>query len=132
MEDPFTYEIIGCCIAVQRELHCGLSENIYHHSVIRELEAQGFEVESEVLIEYAYRGPLPVWGKMDLRVRKEDRCGGLELKSVQQIHESHRGQAMSYAKFDPEVEGVLLINFGTAPLEVERFVGPRGWRHETR
>ena len=36
--DELTYETIGCCIDVHKELGAGLLENIYHQCLIEELK----------------------------------------------------------------------------------------------
>jgi GxxExxY protein len=99
--------VIGCALAVHRELGPGFLESIYRTAMCIELEAREipFEVEKPVLV--AYRGRAIPGQRVDLLV------GGevvVELKAVSAIEPGHVAQVLSYLKTTGLRLG-LVINF---------------------
>ncbi len=113
--------IIGAAIAVHRELGPGLLESIYEHCLAKELRALG--------IPFTQQHPLPVIYKgerLDLGFRVDmivDHRVIIEIKAVDQLHDVHFAQLLSYLKLADHRLG-LLINFNEAVLKrgVQRVV----------
>ena len=105
--DVLIERIIGCAIAVHRELGPGFIEKIYQRALCLELEAQriAFECEKEIIVRY---GGHEIPGqRLDLLV------GGqviVENKAVRMFDSFHEAQLLSYLKTTGLRAG-LLINF---------------------
>jgi len=110
--EDLIYRIIGCCIAVHRELGPGLVEAIYNRAVALELEAQGLPFEREKPFPVTYRGKRLYVHRVDLVVANEVI---LELKAVDRLHPVHVGQALSCLRVS-KLRIALLINFNVALL----------------
>lgn len=119
--DELSHRVIGCAIAVHRELGPGLLESTYEQCLAHEL--------SRADISFKLQHPLPVIYKsvridcgyrIDLLV--EDKLI-LELKSVEQIKDVHTAQLLTYMKL-AHIKIGLLINFNTRMLKqgIKRFV----------
>jgi len=105
--DILVRRVIGCALAVHRELGPGFLESIYRKAMCIELEAREipFEVEKPILV--AYRGRVIPGQRVDLLV------GGevvVELKAVSAIEPGHVAQVLSYLKTTGLRLG-LVINF---------------------
>jgi GxxExxY protein len=99
--------VIGCALAVHKELGPGFLERVYREAMYLELEARKLPFEAEKPIVVIYRG-YPIAGqRADLIV------GGavvVELKAVAAIEPIHVAQVLSYLKTLPLRLG-LVINF---------------------
>jgi GxxExxY protein len=105
--------IIGCAVAVHRELGPGLLEGVYRRAMCIELRAQGIRFETEKAVFVRYRG-IPVPGqRIDLLV--DDRVI-VELKAVKQFDPIHLAQVLSYLRATGLRVG-LLINFNRKLLK---------------
>ncbi len=105
------HAVIGCGIAVHRELGPGYLEMIYRKAMMIELDAQRIPFEAEKAILVPYREFKIPGQRIDLLV------GGLvvvELKAVAAIEPVHVAQVLSYLKATGLGAG-LVINFH-APL----------------
>ena len=109
-----TQLIIGKAIEVHKFLGKGLLESAYRECLYYELKNAGLEVErekpmpvvyKEVKLEYGYR--------IDLLV---ENTVVIELKSVDQLHELHFAQTLTYMKLGQYKTG-LLINFNVPMLK---------------
>jgi GxxExxY protein len=103
--------VIGCAIAVHRELGPGFKECIYHRAFRLELDSRGMSFESDKRILVKYRHWQIPGQQIDLIV------GGVvlvELKAVPRLRPLHRYQVQSYLKTTGLAVG-LLLNFN-APL----------------
>lgn len=49
-----SYDILGCAIAVHRELGPGLLESVYETCMIYELKKQGFSVQQQIEVPVFY------------------------------------------------------------------------------
>ena len=58
MDRDYTYRILGCVYEVYKQLGPGLLESIYEKAMIKELEANGFEVRNQVEVPVHYKGEL--------------------------------------------------------------------------
>jgi GxxExxY protein len=114
--DDLVYRVIGCMIAVHKELGPGFIESPYHRALEIELGCQGIYFESEKEITLYYRGK--VIGKHELDLFVEDELV-VELKAVDELHAKHYAQVRSYLKAVKKPVG-LLANFAAYPLDCRR------------
>lgn len=114
-----TEKIIGASMTVHRNLGGGnFTENIFHRALLLELSEVGIVFASEKELPVFYKGTLI--GKKRIDVLVDDKIL-VELKAVYQLEKLHFNQVINYLKvFNLEVG--LLVNFGTASLQVKRFV----------
>jgi len=111
--DALTERIIGCAIAVHRELGPGLLEAIYEEALSIELDEQGLVYRRQLAVPAVYKGrPLGEY-RLDLIV--EDTVI-VEVKSVDQLHPVFEAQLLTYLKVTGKKTG-LLINFNTRLLK---------------
>ena len=103
--------VIGCAIAVHRELGPGFKESIYHEAFRLELDGRSLPFENEKPIVVRYREWLIPGQKIDLIVAGRVL---VELKAVPRLRAMHRYQVQSYLKTTSLPIG-LLLNFN-APL----------------
>jgi len=106
--DQLTEHVIGCAIAVHRELGPGLLESIYRDSLVLELRANDLEVAVEKRVPVFYRG---VQLRDDLKV--DIAVAGrllVEVKCVERQHPVHTAQLLTYVKLTGYPAG-LLLNF---------------------
>jgi len=111
--EEIVHDVIGCCIAVHRELGPGLLETIYSRAVGIELEARRIPFEIEKAVPVHYRGQPLCYQRLDLLI---DKRVVLEVKSVDVLHPIHLAQVLSYLR----VTGVrvgLLVNFNVPVLK---------------
>lgn len=106
--DDLTYEIIGSCIEVHKELGPGLLESIYHKCLKKELTVRGIAFASELSIPVFYKGEaIDADLKCDLFIEK---AIVLELKAVDRMIPLYEAQLLTYMKLLEVPKGVL-INF---------------------
>ena len=111
------YEIIGAAMQVHKILNYGLLEGVYQEALSWELEQRGIANKREEEIEIYYGNHLlEKRYKMDIVVDDV-----VELKSVRKITSAHRAQLCNYLRLTKKPIG-LLINFGTASLQGERWI----------
>lgn len=130
--EGLTERVIGCAIAVHRELGPGLLESVYQTCLRIELEEHRLAVETQRRVSLRYRNrPVPIDLAADLIVEGQLL---LELKSVEQLHAVHVAQVITYLKLSGCPVG-LLINFNTTTLrsglrrlEHPDIYTPRQWR----
>ena len=103
--------VIGCGIAVHRELGPGFKECIYHRAFRLELASRGITFESDKRILVKYRQWQIPGQTIDLIVSG---VVLVELKAVPRLRPLHRYQVQSYLKTTSLPVG-LLLNFN-APL----------------
>jgi GxxExxY protein len=110
--DILTEKIIGCAIAVHRELGPGLLEGIYRDALCVELADAAIEYERERPIPILYKNKLIGEYRADIIV--DDKVV-LELKAVSKDDPIYVAQLLSYLKILDKRYG-LLINFHRATL----------------
>lgn len=105
--------VIGCCIAVHRELGPGMSERVYAEACAVELRLSGIECEREKPLAVRYRDHLLCYQRVDLFV-----AGTLvlETKSVDRLHPVHVAQVVTYLRLTG-VRAGLLVNFNVEVLK---------------
>ena len=119
--DALSNRVIGCAIAVHRELGPGLLESTYEQCLAYELGQEG--------IPFRLQHPLPVKYKevqLDCGYRVDVLVNDeliLELKSVDIVSGIHEAQLLAYMKL-AQIKTGLLINFNVVLLKsgIQRFV----------
>lgn len=111
--DDLTYEIIGSCIEVHKELGPGLLESIYHKCLKKELMIRGINFISEFSIPVLYKGEaIDTDLKCDLFI---ENAIVLELKAVDRMLPLYEAQLLTYMKLLEVPKGVL-INFNVSNI----------------
>jgi GxxExxY protein len=110
--ETLIHRIIGCCIAVHRELGPGLLESIYLRALCLELEAAGLSFEVEKRVPVMYRGQLLCYQRLDIVVAGQVL---LEIKAVDRLAPVHHAQTMSYMRVG-HLKVALLLNFNVPVL----------------
>jgi GxxExxY protein len=113
-----SYQIVGLAMEVLNELGYGFLEKVYENALMYLLRGAGIRAEQQKTIPVWFRGELVGDYCGDILV--EDKIL-LELKSVEFVVNVHRSQILNYLKATRMELGILL-NFGKAALEHERFV----------
>lgn len=112
-ENEISYIVRKCIFNVYNQLGPGLLESIYQRILIYELEENGLDVKSEVLLPVHYNNKrFDLNFKIDILV--EDKVV-LELKSIKELEAIHYKQLYSYLKLSDKKLG-LLINFNTTNI----------------
>ncbi|TCO04419.1 GxxExxY protein [Natronoflexus pectinivorans] len=116
-----TEKIIGCAMEVHKVLGPGLLESAYEECLCYELQNKGLKVFRQYPVPISYKAiKLECGYKLDLLV--EDKVV-VELKVVEELHEVHEAQILTYMRFAEKQVG-LLINFNVKLLKhgIKRFV----------
>ena len=109
-----TQLIIGKAIEVHKFLGKGLLESAYRECLYYELKNAGLVVEKEKHMPVVYKEVKLDHGyRIDLLV---ENAVVIELKSVDQLHELHVSQTLTYMKLGQFKTG-LLINFNVPMLK---------------
>ena len=107
-----TDKILGCSVAVHRELGPGLPETSYQAAMSIEMAARGIRFSREPELHVSYRGvPIGVH-RPDFIV--EDSVI-VELKACTRFEPVHTKQLMTYLRVSGKKVG-LLINFNEASM----------------
>ena len=114
-----SYQLVGACMEVHRELGRGLDEIVYKDALVLELQHAKIPFSRERKYEISYKGViLPhhyfsdfvVWDKIIL-----------EAKAVEKLTEAHVKQVLNYLAAAKLKLG-LLVNFGSDSLEWKRVI----------
>ncbi len=119
-DDPInalTYAVIGAAQKIHGTLGAGFTESTYHKALSKELMLTGISFESQREFKVFYEGMLCGTYRPDMVVEEKII---VELKAVVNTIKEHRAQTISYLKAS-ELPVALLINFGSASLQVRRF-----------
>ncbi len=112
--EQLTYQIRGAIFAVYNELGPGLLESYYERALRYELEGRGLTVETQVAIKASYKGnPMEIGYRIDILVNNEVL---IEVKSVEELHDVHKKQLLTYLKLTSKKVG-MLVNFNVARME---------------
>ncbi len=111
--DGLSEKVIGCAIAVHRELGPGLLESIYEEALGIELAENGIIFFRQVELPVMYKGSL-LSGSFRIDMIVENKIV-LELKCVEKILPVHKAQLLSYLRLGSWKTG-LLLNFKSAIL----------------
>ena len=112
--NQITEKIIGCAIAVHKELGPGLLESAYEECLMYELRQSGLNALRQVPVPVVYKEiKLDCGYRIDILVENEVI---VELKTVDQFIPVHEAQILTYMKFAKKEIG-LLINFNVVLLK---------------
>jgi len=113
-----SYEIMGACFEVYKEMGCGFLEPVYQECLEMELRRRGipFTAQRELVLRYKDQ-------PLEQRYKPDFICYDkiiLEIKAVKNLADEHRAQVHNYLKATSFRLG-LLISFGHYPkVEYER------------
>ena len=113
--DPITHAIIGCAIAVHKEMGPGLLESAYDDCLARELEKAGLPNVRQPVTRISYQGSL-----LAQTYRPDFVVSGevvVEVKSVAHILPVHVAQTLTYMRLSRTERG-LILNFNV-PLMIQ-------------
>ncbi len=124
--EKLSYNIIGACIDVQRQLGVHCMEVDYQRALEMALPKFGVEFEREVEIPIVYDGAVVTKRRVDFVCwNKTDECL-LETKAASTIRPEDSEQCLLYVS-KANLKLVLTVNFGEKPVKVRRFVNtPEG------
>jgi len=106
--NQISYEVVGCAIAVHKELGLGMLESIYEDCMCIEFEEKGIKFQRQVPIELNYKGrKINRQMKLDLMVEE---AIIVELNAVEMMNPIYTAQLLSYLNQAKLPKG-LLINF---------------------
>src|SRR5688500_13546990 len=111
--DELTYKIIGCAIAVHREIGPGLLESVYQTCLEREFQLNAIDYKSQMPLQVEYKGSVTE-GFFRLYFLVENLIV-VELKACDSIHPVYKTQLLTYMKLLEKPKGVLL-NFNCINL----------------
>lgn len=112
-ENEISYLVRKCIFNVYNKLGPGLLESVYHRILIYELEENGLEVKSEVILPIIYdKKVFDINFRIDILVENKVI---LELKSVKELEPVHYKQLNTYLKLSGKKLG-LLVNFNTTNI----------------
>lgn len=101
-------QIIGCCIAVHKELGPGLLERVYKECLAIELENSGLNFKRQVHLPVIYKGePTNQNFRLDFLIEDEII---LELKAIEVVLPIHEVILVTYLKIADKKLGIL-VNF---------------------
>ncbi|MCK9157662.1 MAG: GxxExxY protein [Candidatus Cloacimonas sp.] len=118
-EKELSDRIIGCAIAVHKELGAGYLEKVYERALCVEFKYQDINFESQVPIQVFYRNQIVGDYFADIIV---DSKIILELKACNVIHPLHSAQIMNYLTATGIKVGYILSFGNEAKLEFKRIV----------
>ena len=122
--NSLTYKIIGCAMAVHRDLGPGLRENTYQRSLANHLADNSIsfvEEKNYEVFDDAERERLVGYYIPDFVVEE---AVIVEIKAIKSLDNSHLAQVIGYLA----VSGIpigLLINFGERSLRYRRVFPPQ-------
>ena len=119
--EPLSYEVIGACIDVQRQLGVHCMEVDYQRALELALPKRGLHFEREVEIPIAYDGVVVTKRRVDFVIWDDQDELILETKARSIILPEDVEQCLLYLH-QGGYRVCLLVNFGQKPLGVRRFV----------
>ena len=114
-----TYQIIGACYEVHKQLGNGFLEAVYSEAFTIEFKERKIPYEKEKTIKIQYKNVF-----LDKRYVADLICYGkiiVELKALTALTSQHEAQLINYLKATGIKVG-LLVNFGEGSLKYTRFV----------
>ncbi len=107
-ENDISYHIRGAIFSVYNELGPGLLESVYEAALEYELKKRVLKVTTQVPIKVKYDGQvLEIGFRADIMVENKVI---IEIKSVENLHEVHHKQVLSYLRLSGLKLGIL-VNF---------------------
>jgi GxxExxY protein len=121
--DALRATVIGCAIAVHKEMGPGLLESVYQTCLMIELRRAGLQVEANRRVALKYRGEeIEEYLFIDLLV---EGVLVVEVKSIERFAAVHTAQVITYLKLADKPAG-LLLNFNCVLMKdgIRRIVHP--------
>jgi len=114
-----SYEIVGACMEIHRELGHGFLEAVYHEALAIEFALRAIPFIPEAALDVTYKNQV-----LEKQYFADFVCYEkiiVELKAITQFNNDHIGQVLNYLKSTRYKLGIL-VNFGTSELEYKRIV----------
>ncbi len=115
-----SYQIVGACFEVYKEMGSGFLEAVYQECLSVELKERGIAFDEQPRLKLNYKHRV-----LSQTYQPDFICYGrivVEIKAIRCLADEHRAQVINYLKATGLQLG-LLINFGHYPqVEHERFV----------
>jgi len=121
MDAERSYELLECAYRVHSKLGPGLLESTYETCLVHELIKAGFHVQRQKKLPIEYDGVLLDAGyRVDLIIDYEVI---IEIKAVENLHDIHVSQLLTYMKLSGIKTGYL-INFNVRSLKsgIKRYI----------
>ncbi len=119
LNEKETYNILGACMTVHKEMGSGFLESVYQEALAKEFKEQEIQFEQQKRIKIYYKGELLKKYFMADFVCYDKII--VELKSASFMHQSGKAQLINYLKATKYEVG-LLVNFGETSLQWKRFI----------
>ena len=119
--ERLSYEVIGACIDVQRQLGLHCMEVDYQRALALALPKRGLQFQREVEVPIAYEGVIVTKRRVDFVIWNDTDELILETKARSTILPEDIEQCLLYLH-QGGYRLCLLVNFGEKPLGVRRFV----------
>jgi GxxExxY protein len=116
--NAITEQIIGCAFTVANTLGTGFLEKVYENALAHELRKVRLSVEQQHAVKVYYENIVVGDYFADLTVENSVL---VELKVAKTLNDAHFAQCMNYLKATGW-KICLLINFGTAKIQIQRVV----------
>jgi GxxExxY protein len=117
-ENDISYLLRGAIFKTYYGLGPGLLESIYEQVLLYELKRTGLSVKAQVSLPFQYDSITFDSGfRLDLLVENKVI---IEIKSVENLHEVHHKQLLTYLKLTHLKLGIL-VNFNTADIKTSIF-----------
>ena len=114
-----SYNIIGACMEVHKELGPGFLEAVYQEALALEFKRKGIPFKQKAKLEISYKGEtLSKYYEADFVCYNKII---LEIKAINELSGGHESQVINYLKATGFKLG-LLINFGAESLEYKRLI----------
>jgi GxxExxY protein len=111
-----SYKIMGAIFEVHKEPGPGFLKAVYEKALVEELASRDLHVETQKMIDLAYKGRKIGVHRLDLVV--EDKVV-IELKAVERFSLYHKAQLTSYLKASGYKLGIL-VKFSREKIEYRR------------
>ena len=119
--EDLTFQIIGCAMAVHRQLGPGWPERIFEQALTLELEQAGLGFEKQKRVDVFEKDVLVGYYVLDFLVEGQV---VVELKALGILDKSHLAQVITYL-VATELSVGLLIDFGGRSLRYHRILPPQ-------
>lgn len=105
--------------ALHRFLRHGHAEKVYQNGLMHRLRKQGFRAEIELPLQVRDEDGT-ILGDFAADLMVDGRLL-VELKAVKELNDEHVAQILGYMRAS-SIEHALLINYGSARLEVRKYI----------
>jgi GxxExxY protein len=114
-------------LALHRYLRHGHAEKVYQNGLLHRLRKQGFRAEIEVPLQVRDEDGT-ILGDFAADLLVDGRLL-VEIKAIKELTDEHVAQILGYMRASG-IEHALLINFGSAKLEVRKYILNDAFRAE--